>query len=137
MPWLIRDDRYVSREGRILDLKQLPDADALFLRWLDARAAAGESYHSLLPSVSGPGGYLAANLVEEEPELRRRPVYRATMDLLTRVAKRDGVKLPRGALDPGRGGVHSVTDVAQDLGISRAAVVRAIQEGRLAAYRMG
>ncbi len=135
MPWLIREDRYVTRDGRNIDLGEMPEPDALFLRWLDARAGAGESYAMLLPSVSGPGGYLAANLVEMDPDLRRRPVYRATLDLLARVARRDGIRLPKGAFEGG--GVHSVTDVARDLGISRAAVVRAIQEGRLAAYRMG
>ncbi|HEV8322488.1 MAG TPA: hypothetical protein VG389_12810 [Myxococcota bacterium] len=137
MPWLIRDEIFRARDGKDFDLRTMTEADACFLRWLDARAAAGESYPALLPSVTGPGGYLLNNAERPDPRVRTRPVFRAAMDLLARVAERDGLKLPKAVVDGTRGGVHSVTDAARELGITRAAVVRAIQEGRLAAYRMG
>ena len=83
MAFHIDKQLYRLADGETLDLRDLDEAEALYLRWLDARAASGEGYDELLPAVLGPGSYLMGPAAEER---RAGPVYRAALDLLERIA---------------------------------------------------
>ena len=132
MSFAIEGDCYRFENGRALQLETLSEADAYFLRWLDARVARGDSYYALLPAVQGPGAYVT----ETRSSRGRVTAADATFDLMRRAAARDGIVLPKATGEHAEGFL-SVTEAATRLDISRAAVVKAIRQGRMVAYRMG
>jgi hypothetical protein len=112
---------HVLRDGRVVDLSTLTVAEEMYLLWLRARIDAGEAYEAVAPAVIGPGAY---------PSFAQKGVGEVAVDMLARMgdapARRD-----RG----GRAGILTVTEVAKRLGISRVAVIKAIREDRLPAFR--
>ena len=112
---------HVMRDGRVVDLASLTVPEEMYLLWLRARIEAGEAYEAVAPAVIGPGAY---------PLFSQEPVGEVAADLLARMAdapqKRD--------VDQ-RAGILTVTETAKRLGISRVAVIKAIREERLPAFR--
>ena len=112
---------HVLRDGRVLDLHALTVPEEMYLSWLRARIDAGEAYEAVAPAVIGPGAY---------PLFAQASVGQVATDLLTRM--RDA---PSQKAADGRIGILTVTEAARRLGISRVAVIKAIREDRLPAFR--
>jgi hypothetical protein len=110
------------RDGREIDLARLAPVERLYVSWLQVRIAAGEPYDAIAPAVLGPGAYptLIGGLVEE-----------LARELIAGV--RDAPRAARG--EAAAAGILTVTEAAGRLGISRAAVIKAIREHRLPAFR--
>src|SRR5262249_55645592 len=98
---------------------ELRPAEEIYLRWLRVRIDAGEPYEAIAPAVIGPGAY---------PLFAQEPVGRVAIDLLARMADAP-------ARREARSGILTVTEAAKRLGISRVAVIKAIREDRLPAFR--
>lgn len=127
--------RHRLRDGRCLDLGSLSHAERLYAAWLLERLRAGAAYHELVPAVAVPGAFPLAGKAGGDAGVRGILFQMAT-DVLARAGERDG--LSASALAAARpGDYRSVTEAARALGISRAAVVQAIHDERLVAYRLG
>ena len=108
--------RYVLHDGRAVDLSGLGEAESLYLDWLRARLRAGETYEAIAPAVFGPGAF---------PLLAPTEVEEVARDLLARASDAPARRRDR---DEGlRAGILTVTLAAERLGISRAAVIKAIR----------
>ena len=111
---------HVLRDGRVVDLSPLSVPEEMYLLWLQARVEAGEPYEAVAPAVIGPGAY---------PLFAQETVGQVATDLLARMGD-----APQKHVD-GRTGILTVTEAAKRLGISRVAVIKAIREDRLPAFR--
>jgi len=117
----------------------LTNSERIYLEWLECRANEGESFSSLLPSVIGPGAFPLRGKGDVDDEVRARPLFQAAEELLHRVEHVETARAmhPEASDLTAPRALLSVTDTAFRLGISRVAVVKAIQTKRLAAYEMG
>jgi hypothetical protein len=111
------------RDGREVDLSSLTPAEQLYLAWLRARIEAGEVYEAVAPAVGGPGAY---------PLFAQAKVHDVALDLLARMPDAPPQK---GRNRASTTGLLTVTEAAARLGISRVAVIKAIREDRLPAFR--
>ena len=112
---------HVLRDGRVVELASLAVPEEMYLLWLRARIDAGEAYEAVAPAVIGPGAY---------PVFAQEIVGQVALDLLARMAD-----APEKREVDSRAGILTVTETAKRLGISRVAVIKAIREERLPAFR--
>ena len=129
---------YELLDGAKVDLGGLPGEDLVFLLDLQRRAMAEEDYFELERRVCGPGAYPLKGSARVTSEVHATPLFRVAEDVAFRVGIRQGFLAPDrgGELVPAEG-ILSVTEAAQELGISRSAVVKAAQAGRLQGKRIG
>src|SRR5215471_10519616 len=112
---------HVLRDGRVVDLSPLTVPEEMYLLWLRARVEAGEPYEAVAPAVIGPGAY---------PLFAQETVGQVALDMLTRMGD-----APQKREHDSRTGILTVTEASKRLGISRVAVIKAIREDRLPAFR--
>jgi len=112
---------HVLRDGRVVDLSELAVPEEMYLLWLRARIDANEPYEAIAPAVLGPAAY---------PLFAQPKVMEVATDLLGRCADAPPRRDPAG-----KTGILTVTEAAKRLGISRVAVIKAIREDRLPAFR--
>lgn len=129
--------KYKLLSGETLDLSKLPKADIEFLLDLSRRAME-EDYFSLERAVCGPGAYSLKGSRRVTREVHATPLFRAAEDIVDRVGIRQG------ALAPDRGDeralteeIVSISEAAKMLGITRSAVIKAAQTGRLKGKKIG
>ncbi len=121
-----------------VDLGKLPKADLAFLLDFQRRAMEDEDYFDLERSVCGPGAYPLKGSLRVTTEIHRAPLFRVAEDISYRVGIRRGILAPNedDELTPIEG-IMSVSEAAEDLGITRSAVVKAAQAGRLKGKKIG
>jgi len=129
--------KYRLLERTTLDLSALPPEDLAFLLDLMQRAFAGEDFFALERLVCATGAYpLRGGRVTRA--IHDSVLFRVAEDIVDRVGIRQGTVAP----DPGDEHIPvddylSVTMAAQRLGITRAAVIKAAQAGRLEGSKVG
>ncbi len=132
-------DKYELLNGEVLDLARLPPADRAFLAELSRDAAAEGDYSDLLGRVKGPGAVpLRGGRIT--PDVAGSVLYRVAHDMADRVGIRQGLVLEPGVEVPDmddEGGLLSLTEAADLIGISRAAAHQALRESRLRGLRVG
>lgn len=127
------------------DTVRLEDADApelAFLKNLQRMAKSGISFFEIERVAIGPGSPALQGWSRVTPEIVSSPLYRVAADVATRAGIAEGLILAPEHEDkrkeiPADRSLMSVTQAANTLGISRAAVHKAIQQERLAAQRYG
>lgn len=130
--------RYTLLSGDVVDVSRLPRADTQFLLDLMQRAMADEDYFSLERSVCGPAAYPLKGAARVTSEIHAAPLFRVAEDVVDRAGIRQGVLAP----DPGgrrapTDEIMSVSQAARALRITRSAVVKAAQTGRLKGKKIG
>lgn len=130
--------KYELLNGETLDLSSLPKQDVEFLLDLMQRAMSDEDYFDLERRVCGKGAYPLKGNPRVTREVHDSPIFRAVEDIVDRVGIRQGVLAP----DPGDERVPtedivSVTEAAAALGITRSAVIKAAQTGRIKGKKIG
>ncbi len=130
--------KYELLNGETLDLSSLPKQDVEFLLDLMQRAIKDEDYFDLERRVCGQGAYPLKGGARVTCELHDSPLFRAAEDVVDRVGIRQGMLMP----DPGDARVPtedivSVTEAADVLGITRSAVIKAAQAGRIKGKKIG
>lgn len=126
---------YRLLDGRKLDLRGLSRADLEFVLDLQARALAGEDFFTLEMSVCGRGAYPLKGSPRVTSEVHATKLFRVAEDVAFRTGILQGFLAPAGARAPDK--LVGVADAAKRLGISRAAVVKALKAGRLRGERVG
>jgi excisionase family DNA binding protein len=128
--------------GETVPLRSIDAREAAFLTDLQKMAKTGVSFFDIERVAIGPGSPALRGRSRVTPEIVSSPLYRAASDIATRAGIADGLILaPKhqrvsGQIPRDRS-MMSITQAADALGVSRAAVHKAIQQKRLAARRYG
>lgn len=130
--------KYRLLGGDVIDLGKLPKEDLAFLLELQRRAMDDEDYFELERAVCGPGAYPLKESPRVTSEVHRTPLFRVAEDIVDRVGIRQGVIAPdrNDDLVPTEG-IMSVTEAAKQLRITRSAIIKAAQAGRLKGKKIG
>jgi excisionase family DNA binding protein len=134
--------RHKLLSGETVSLQDLDAREIAFLRNLQRMAKEGISFFELERMAIGPGSPALQGWTRVTREIVSSPLYRVASDIATRAGVAEGLILApehedKRAHVPANRSLMSVTQAANALGISRAAVHKAIQQKRLAAIRYG
>lgn len=130
--------KYQLLNGETLDLSALPKEDLEFLLALMRRAMEDEDYFSLERTVCGPGAYPLKGSARVTREIHNSPLFRVAEDIVDRAGIRQGVLAPdAGDERVPTEDIVSVTEAAKRLGITRSAVIKAAQAGRIKGKKIG
>jgi excisionase family DNA binding protein len=134
--------RHKLLSGETVRLEDVHARDITFLRNLQRMATSGLSFFELERVAIGPGSPALQGWSRVTREIVNSPLYRVAADIATRAGIAEGLILAPEHEDkrpqiPTDRSLMSVTQAANTLGISRAAVHKAIQQKRLAAQRYG
>jgi hypothetical protein len=124
--------------GEAVGLEDVEARDAAFLKNLQRMAASGISFFELERVAIGPGSPARQGWSRVTREIVSSPLYRVAADIAIRAGIAEGLVLAPEHEDkrsqiPADRSLMSVTQAANTLGISRAAVHKAIQQKRVAA----
>lgn len=130
--------KYSLLKGEVVDLGTLPKNDLAFLLDLQRRALEEEDYFDLERSVCGPGAYPLKGNPRVTATTHRSVLFRVAEDIVERVGIRQGVLAPDDddELVP-TDGIMSATEAAEHLGITRSAVIKSAQTGRIKGRKVG
>jgi excisionase family DNA binding protein len=135
-------DRYKLLSGELIHLGGVGAHEQTFLRSLQKMAKAGVSFFEIERVAIGSGSPALQGWGRVTREIVSSPLYRVAADIATRAGIAEGLMLApehegKRKEIPADRSLMSVTQAATTLGISRAAVHKAIQQKRLAAQRYG
>jgi hypothetical protein len=130
--------KYELLNRETVDLSPLPKRDVEFLLDLMQRAMNDEDYFDLDRRVCGPSAYPLKGSPRVTREIHDTPLFRVAEDIVDRVGVRQGALAP----DPGDERVPtedivSVSEAAGALEITRSAVIKAAQAGRIKGKKIG
>jgi excisionase family DNA binding protein len=128
--------------GETISLEDVAARDVAFLKNLQRMAKNGISFFELERVAIGPGSPALQGWSRVTREIVNSALYRVAADIATRAGISEGLILAPEHEDkrskiPSDRSLMSVTQAANTLGISRAAVHKAIQQERLAGQRYG
>ncbi|MBZ0273225.1 helix-turn-helix domain-containing protein [bacterium] len=130
--------KYKLLNGELLDMSDLPPEDMGFLFDLMRSSADGEDYRALAYRVSTSGAYPLKGSPRVTTEVHNTILYRVAEDIADRAAIRQGAMRPDPKSEPvATEGIVSVTEAAEKLGITRSAVIKAAQSGRIRGKKIG
>ena len=134
--------RHKLLSGETIGLEDAEARDVAFLQNLQRMATSGISFFELERVAIGPGSPALQGWSRVTREIVSSPLYRVAADIATRAGIAEGLILApehenKRSQIPADRSLMSVTQAANTLGISRAAVHKAIQQKRLAAERYG
>lgn len=132
-------------DGTAINLRGLSAREQAFLRDLKKMAREGVSYFEIYRTAVGPGSPALAGRNRIDRRLAQSPLYLAARDIATRAGIDQGLILApaqqsarAAAAKAGEErAMMSVAQAAQLIGVSRAAVYKAIGRGTLEAERIG
>ncbi|MGH9399974.1 MAG: helix-turn-helix domain-containing protein [Thermoanaerobaculia bacterium] len=133
---------YTLLNGKTLDLSELSPAEGAFLRGLRRMTENDISYFEICRSAIGPGSPALRGRQTIDRRTAATPLYLAAEDIATRAGIQQGLILAPEfehlrAQFPTDGSHISAAQAADFIGISRAAVYKAINAGTLQALRIG
>jgi excisionase family DNA binding protein len=128
--------------GQAVDLRELDDRGLAFVRDLERMARQGVSYFEVYRAAVGPGAPALAGRTRIDRRIVESPLYLVARDIATRVGVKQGLVLApehegERAKAPADSSMMSVAQAAELIGISRAAVYKAIEKGAIKALRIG
>ena len=130
--------KYELLRGEVLDLSTLAREDMEFLLDLMQRAMGDEDYFELERRVCSQGAYPLKSSRRVTREVHDTVLFRVAEDIVDRVGFRQGVLAPDS--DEERvptEGIMSVTEAAETLGVTRSAIIKAAQSGRIKGKKIG
>jgi len=130
--------RYVLLSGEQVDLAVLSKTGLAFLLDFQRRAMDDDDYFDLERSVCGPGAFPLQGSPRVTREVRQTALFLVAEDVAYRAGIRQGVLAPNEDDDLAPiEAIVSVSEAAEDLGITRSAVVKAAQAGRIKGKKIG
>lgn len=133
---------YTLLNGKTLELSELSPAESAFLRDLRRMVEQDISYFEIARTAVGPGSPALRGRQTIDRRTAAQPLYLAAEDIATRAGIQQGLILAPEfehlrAQFPTDGSHISAAQAAEFIGISRAAVYKAINAGTLQALRIG
>ncbi|HVE81735.1 MAG TPA: helix-turn-helix domain-containing protein [Myxococcales bacterium] len=134
--------KYALLDGRQVSLDGLDARERAFLADLEKMVRRGISYFEIYRAAVGPGSVALGGRNRIDRRTAQSPLYLVAMDLATRAGIKQGLILApehegERARAPADGSMISVAQAADLIGISRAAVYKAIEKGALRSRRIG
>lgn len=134
--------RYVLLDGSTVSLADLTAKESTFLKGLLRMAREDEDYFEIYARACGPGSIALRGHSGLTRALAGTALYLAARDLATRAGIKQSLILApeheaRRHQLPTDGSTVSVTQAAEILGVSRAAVHKAIKGGKIRSQRIG
>lgn len=134
--------KHVLVDGRAIELHELDARQRAFLADLEKMRRQGVSYFEIYRAALGPGSPALQGRTRVDRKLAASPIYLAAQDIATRAGIEQGLILapehePERAKAPTDASMISVAQAAALIGITRAAVYKAIEKGALAALHIG
>jgi excisionase family DNA binding protein len=134
--------KYQLLDGNELDLSELEVSEQEFLKSLKKLGRSGVSYFEVYRVALGPGSLALQGKNRVDQELVVSPLYLAARDIATRIGIEQGLILApehqtARAEAPKNASMMSVTQASALLGMTRAAVYKAIERGDIKALRVG
>ncbi|MBN2494921.1 MAG: helix-turn-helix domain-containing protein [Deltaproteobacteria bacterium] len=134
--------KYTLLSGEIVSLEDLEPREKEFLDTLAEIARRGISYFEIYRTAIGPGSIALRGRNHVNRSVLRSPLYLAARDIATRAGIDQGLILApeheeERARAPKDFSMMSVVQAADLIGISRAAVYKAIEKGRLRCHKIG
>lgn len=129
-------------DGQEVDLGALDTRQRAFLTDLEKMKRQGVSYFEIYRTALGPGSPALDGRNRVDRRIATSPLYLAARDIATRAGIEQGLILaPEREQERGKaptdGSMISVTQAAELIGITRAAVYKAIEKQALRALRIG
>lgn len=134
--------KYKLLDGRRLSLSGLAARERAFLADIEKMVRQGISYFEICRAAVGPGSVALGGRNRIDRKTAESPLYLVAVDLATRAGIKQGLVLApehehERAAAPTDGSMISVAQAADLIGISRAAVYKAIEKGALRTQRIG
>src|SRR3990172_8160832 len=134
--------KYTLLDGRHLSLTGLDARERAFLADIEKMARQGISYFEVYRAAVGPGSVALGGRNRIDRHIADSPLYLVAVDLATRAGIKQGLILApeyehERERAPADGSMISVAQAAKLIGISRAAVYKAIEKGALRVHRIG
>ena len=134
--------KYTLLDGRHLSLTGLDARERAFLADIEKMVRQGISYFEVYRAAVGPGSVALGGRNRLDRKIAESPLYLAAVDLATRAGIKQGLVLApehehERASAPADGSMISVAQAADLIGISRAAVYKAIGKGAVRTRRIG
>lgn len=135
-------NKRVLLDGRSVELGTLDTRQRAFLADLDKMQRQGVSYFEIYRTALGPGSLALQGRSRVDRRLAASPLYLAAQDIATRAGIAQGLILaPEHERERSNaradGSMISVTQAAALIGVTRAAVYKAIEKQALAALHLG
>lgn len=129
-------------DGRRVALREFKVREQAFLTDLQRIARQGVSYFEVYRAAVGPGSLALQGRNRIDRRIVESRLYLVARDIATRVGIRQGLVLApehrnERITAPGDASMISVTQAADLIGITRAAIYKAIEKGALEAIRIG
>jgi predicted DNA-binding transcriptional regulator AlpA len=129
-------------DGRLVDLVDCDDRQKAFLRDLQKMVRQGVSYFEVYRAAVGPGSPALQGRSRIDRRIVESPLYLVARDIATRAGISQGLVLAPAHEDeraaaPPEASMISVAQSADVVGITRAAIYKAIEKGTLEAIRIG
>ena len=133
---------YRLLDGRAADLRELDPREQAFVRDLQKMSRQGVSYFEVYRAATGPGSLALQGRNRIDRNIVESPIYLVARDIATRAGIQQGLILApehagQRAAAPTDASMISASQAADLIGISRAAVYKAIDTGALKAIRLG
>ncbi len=134
--------KYTLLDGRHVNLGALDPRERAFIADLEKMVRQGINYFEIYRAAVGPGSVALGGRNRIDRQTAERPLYLVAVDLATRGGIKQGLILAPEHEDeraeaPMDGSMISVAQAADLIGISRAAVYKAIEKGGLRVQRIG
>lgn len=134
--------KYRLLDGRSVSLRELDARERAFVADLEKMARQRISYFEVYRAAVGPGSIALGGRNRIDRHTAVSPLYETALDIATRAGIKQGLILaPEHEQERGKaatdGSMISVAQASELIGISRAAVYKAIDKGALAARRIG
>ena len=129
-------------DGRRVDLGEFTARQKAFLSDLQIMARQGVSYFEVYRTAVGPGSPALQGRNRIDRQIVESPLYLVARDIATRAGIRQGLVLApehenERLTAPRDASMISVAQAADLIGITRAAIYKAIEKGALEAIRIG
>lgn len=134
--------KYMLLDRRLVSLAVLDPRERAFIADLEKMVRQGINYFEIYRAAAGPGSVALGGRNRIDRRTAERPLYRVALDLATRAGIKQGLILAPEHEDeraeaPTDGSMISVAQAADLIGISRAAVYKAVEKGSLRVRRIG
>ncbi len=136
------DRKYTLLSGETVSLEELEPREEEFLDTLMEMARRDISYFEIYRTAIGPGSLALRGRNQVNRSILKSPLYLAARDIATRAGIAQGLILApehedERAKAPRDFSMLSVVQAADLIGISRAAVYKAIEKGKLRCRKIG
>jgi excisionase family DNA binding protein len=130
---------YELLNGERISLGWLSEKDMVFLEGLKAAYEQGDDYFEMLRAIRGKNAYTFKGESRLTSKVAQSVLFRVASDIVERAGIKQGASLhpDQGIESPDAKPLCSMSEAAEIIGVSRAAVHQALTKGKLRGWMVG